>query len=69
VFPKGEAVASGEFQAHLLPDADFTQVGAAFGTHGESVSHPEDVPAALARCAAAVRGGRAAIMHARVTRI
>ncbi len=69
VFPKGEAMAAGEFQAHLLPDADFTKVGAAFGAHGESVSNPDDVPAALARCVEAVRGGRAAIMHARVTKI
>lgn len=69
VFPKGEAVAANEFQAHLLPDADFTKVGEAFGAHGESVSNPDQVPAALARCVAAVRGGRSAIMHARVTKI
>jgi acetolactate synthase-1/2/3 large subunit len=69
VFPKGEAVATGEFQAHLLPDADFTKVGEAFGAHGESVSNPDDISAALARCVAAVRGGRSAILHARVTKI
>lgn len=69
VFPKGEATALDEFHAHLLPDADFSKVGEAFGAHGEMLSDPADVPAALARCVAAVRAGRSAILHARVTRI
>jgi len=33
------------------------------------VSDPADVPAALARCVKEVRGGRAALLHARVTRL
>jgi acetolactate synthase-1/2/3 large subunit len=69
VFPTGEAVVADEFQAHLLPDADFTKIGEAFGAYGEALNHPDDVPAALARCVKAVRGGRTAILHARVTRI
>jgi len=69
VFPKGEATAIDEFHAHLLPDADFSKVGEAFGAYGEMLSDPADVPAALARCVHAVRGGRSAILHARVTRI
>lgn len=69
VFPQGEAVVADEFQAHLLPDADFKKIGEAFGAHGEMVSDPDDVPAALARCVATVRGGRTAMLHARVTRI
>jgi acetolactate synthase-1/2/3 large subunit len=69
VFPDGEAKAAGEFEAELAPDVEFAMVAQAFGAHGEKVSDPADVPAALARCVEAVRGGRAALLHARVTRI
>ena len=44
-------------------------VGEAFGAYGEKVRDPAEVPAALKRCVEAVRGGRAALLHARVTRI
>jgi len=33
------------------------------------VTDPEDFAAALARCVKEVRGGRAAILHARVTKL
>ncbi len=69
VFPKGEAKAADEFQAKLLPDVDFSKIAQAFGAYGEKVSDPADVPAALARCVKEVRGGRTAILHARVTRL
>jgi acetolactate synthase-1/2/3 large subunit len=69
VFPDGEAKATDKFQANLLPDADFAKIGEAFGAYGEKVSNPEDVPAALARCVKEVRGGRAAILHVRVTHL
>jgi acetolactate synthase I/II/III large subunit len=69
VFPKGEAVASDEFQSQLLPDVDFSKIAEAFGAYGEKVVNPDDVPAALARCVKEVRGGRTAILHARVTRL
>ena len=39
------------------------------GAYAEKVSDPADVPAAIARCAKEVRGGRSAILHARVTRL
>ena len=57
------------FQANLMPDADFSKIGEAFGAYGEKVINPDDVPAALARCVKEVRGGRAAILHARVTKL
>jgi len=69
VFPEGKAKATKEFEAELSPDVDFAKVGEAFGAHGEKVSDPAEVPAALKRCVDAVRSGRAALLHARVTRI
>jgi len=69
VFPTGEAKAADEFQAKLLPDVDFSKIAEAFGAYGEKVTDPEKVPAALARCVKEVRGGRTAILHARVTRL
>ena len=69
VFPKGEAVVSNEFESNLMPDADFSKIAEAFGAYGEKISDPDEVPAALARCATVVRGGRTAILHARVTPI
>jgi acetolactate synthase I/II/III large subunit len=69
VFPEGKAKETKEFEAELSPDVDFAKVGEAFGAYGEKVSDPAEVPAALKRCVEAVRGGRAAVLHARVTRI
>ena len=69
VFPEGEAKSADEFQAELMPDAEFAKVGEAFGAYGEKVSDPADVPAAIARCVKEVRGGRSAILHVRVTKM
>jgi acetolactate synthase-1/2/3 large subunit len=69
VFPQGEAAASNEFESTLMPDANFSKIAEAFGAYGEKISDPEEVPAALERCAKVVRGGRTAILHARVTPI
>jgi acetolactate synthase I/II/III large subunit len=69
VFPDGEAKSANEFQAELMPDVEFGKIGEAFGAYAEKVSDPADVPAALARCVREVRGGRSAILHARVTRL
>jgi len=69
VFPDGEAKAANEFEAELAPNVAFAKIGEAFGAHAEKVSDPADVPAAIARCAKAVRGGRSALLHARVTRL
>ena len=69
VFPDGEAKASNEFEAELAPDVEFAKIAEAFGAHGEKISDPGEVPAALERCIACVRGGRAALLHVRVTRI
>jgi acetolactate synthase I/II/III large subunit len=69
VFPEGEAKSADAFEANLAPNVHFAKVGEAFGAYAEEVSDPADVPAALARCVKEVRGGRAALLHARVTRL
>jgi acetolactate synthase-1/2/3 large subunit len=68
VFPDGEANAANEFEAELTK-VEFTKIGEAFGAYVEKVSNPADVPAAIARCAKEVRGGRTALLHACVTRL
>ena len=60
---------AGEFEAELAPKVEFGKIAQAFGAYAEKVSDPADVPAAIARCAKEVRGGRAALLHARVTRM
>jgi acetolactate synthase-1/2/3 large subunit len=69
VFPDGKAKAAGAFEAELAPLAEFTKIGEAFGAYAEKVSDPADVPGAIARCTKEVRGGRSALLHARVTRL
>ena len=69
VFPEGEANAVNEFESELAPKVAFGKVAEAFGAYAEMVSDPADVPAAIARCAKEVRGGRAALLHARVTHL
>ena len=69
VFPQGEAKSEDKFQANLMPNAEFSKIGEAFGAYGEKVTDPDDVPAALARAVKEVRGGRAALLHVRVTKL
>jgi acetolactate synthase I/II/III large subunit len=69
VYPDGEAKASAEYGALLAPDMDFAKVAEAAGGHGELVSDPDAVEGAIARCLDAVKSGRSAILHARVTKL
>lgn len=69
VYPEGEAKAEGEFGATLSPHMDFARVAEASGAHGELVSDPAAVEAAIMRCLDAVRNGRSALLHAKVTKI
>ena len=48
---------------------DFSKVAEASGAHGEQVTDPDAVEAAVARCVAAVKDGRSAVLHARVTKL
>jgi acetolactate synthase-1/2/3 large subunit len=42
-------------------------VGRAFGAHGECVTEPDDLTAAIDRCLAALDDGKAAVLHVHVT--
>jgi acetolactate synthase-1/2/3 large subunit len=68
VYPKGEASEADEFQARLGGEQRrFEQVAQAFGAHGESVSDPDRLAAALSRCLKAVDEGRAALLNVKVS--
>jgi acetolactate synthase-1/2/3 large subunit len=67
VYPEGEAKTANEFEAELAPKVHFGKVAEAFGAYAEELSDPADVPAARARCVKEARGGRATLLHARVT--
>ena len=69
VYPDGDASIANEFEAELAPKVEFGKVAEAFGAYAEKVGDPADVPAAIARCAKEVRGGRAALLHVKVTRM
>src|SRR5262249_32892110 len=69
VYPAGEAKASSDFGAAFAPSTDFAKIAEASGAHGERVAHPAGDEGALARCLDGVRGGRRAVLHAKVTRI
>jgi acetolactate synthase-1/2/3 large subunit len=67
VYPDGQAARADRFQARLGgAERRFEQVAQAFGAHGECVTRPEQLEAALARCLAAVDGGRAAVLNVKV---
>jgi len=67
MYPDGEAKTNRDYQALLAPEMNFGKVAEAAGGYGELVSDPADVPAAVERCLKEVRGGRSAVLHARVT--
>jgi acetolactate synthase-1/2/3 large subunit len=68
--PDGAAATANEFQARLEgAQRGFSLVAAAFGAHAETVDDPDALRSAIARCLAAVDGGKAAVLCARVTRL
>jgi acetolactate synthase I/II/III large subunit len=69
VYPEGEAKTANSFESELAPNVHFSKVGEAFGAYAEELTDPAEVPAALARCIQEVRGGRAALLHVRVTKL
>jgi acetolactate synthase I/II/III large subunit len=69
VYPEGEAKAAADYGALLAPDMDFARVAEAAGAHGELVNDPDAVEGAIARCLEAVRSGRSAILHVKVTKL
>jgi acetolactate synthase-1/2/3 large subunit len=74
VYPKGVAAETDQFQSRLTSGRqgerrDFSAVAVAFGAHGEQVSEPEELVAAIDRCLAALDDGRAAVLHVHITRL
>jgi acetolactate synthase I/II/III large subunit len=67
VYPDGAAAQANEFQARLQGEQRrFEQVAQAFGAYGEYLNDPAEVPAAIARCLAAVDEGRAAVLNVQI---
>ena len=69
VYPDGEAKADGEFGATSRPTWISPRSPRRPGAHGELVSDPAAVEGAIPRCLDAVRGGRSAVLHAKVTKL
>ena len=69
VYPDGEAKAAADYGATLAPDMDFSKVAEAAGAHGELESDPDAVEGAIVRCLAALKEGRSALLHAKVTKL
>ncbi|MDB5803183.1 MAG: acetolactate synthase [Betaproteobacteria bacterium] len=69
MYPDGVAKEEDQFAAVLAPDMEFSKIAEAAGAYGESLTDPEQVAEAVARCLAEVKGGRSAVLHARVTKL
>jgi acetolactate synthase I/II/III large subunit len=74
VYPKGIAAETDQFQSRLLSGRqgetrNFSGVATAFGAHGECVTEPDELAAAIDRCLAALDDGKAAVLHVHVTRL
>jgi acetolactate synthase I/II/III large subunit len=74
VYPKGVAAETDQFQSRLMSGRqgerrDFSDLAKAFGAHGECVTEPDALDAAIDRCLAALADGRAAVLHVHVTRL
>jgi acetolactate synthase-1/2/3 large subunit len=72
VYPKGVAAEADQFQSRLRSGRqgerrDFSQIGRAFGAHGECVTEPDELAAAIDRCLAALDDGKAAVLHVHIT--
>ncbi|MBV8574193.1 MAG: hypothetical protein JOZ58_04015, partial [Acetobacteraceae bacterium] len=68
VYPHGAAQRTDEFFSKLRTGRQeeqrrFVDVARAFGAHGERVSDPDELDAAIARCLGALANGRAAVLH------
>jgi acetolactate synthase-1/2/3 large subunit len=74
VYPKGVAAETNQFQSRLTSgrqgeQRNFSDIGRAFGAHGECVTEPDGLAAAIDRCLAALDDGKAAVLHVHVTRL
>ena len=74
VYPKGVAAETDAFQSRLTSGRqgerrDFSLLAKAFGAHGECVTEPDELAAAIDRCLAALDDGQAAVLHVQITRL
>ncbi|HEV7602692.1 MAG TPA: thiamine pyrophosphate-dependent enzyme, partial [Bradyrhizobium sp.] len=72
VYPKGVAAETDQFQSRLSSGRqgearDFSAIARAFGAHGECVTEPDQLGAAIDRCLAALDNGKAAVLHVHIT--
>jgi acetolactate synthase-1/2/3 large subunit len=74
VYPKGVAAETDAFQSRLSAGRQgeqrrFSDIGRAFGAHGEQVTEPDQLAAAIDRCLAALDDGKAAVLHVQITKL
>jgi acetolactate synthase-1/2/3 large subunit len=74
VYPKGVAAETDSFQSRLTAGRQgeqrrFSDIGRAFGAHGEYVTEPDDLGAAIDRCLKVVDDGRAAVLQVEITKL
>jgi acetolactate synthase I/II/III large subunit len=67
MYPQGEAKSTNQFASDLGYSTDFAAIAEAAGAHGERLTDPELVEAAIERCLAALDAGRSALLHVRIT--
>ena len=67
MYPQGEAKSTNQFASDLGYSTDFAAIAEAAGAHGERLTDPEQVEAAIERCLAALDAGRSALLHVRIT--
>ena len=67
MYPQGEAKSTIQFASDLGYSTDFAAIAEAVGAHGERLTDPEQVEAAVERCLAALDAGRSALLHVRIT--
>jgi acetolactate synthase-1/2/3 large subunit len=74
VYPNGVAAETDAFQSRLSAGRQgeqrrFSDIGRAFGAHGEHVTEPDDLEAAIDRCLAVLDDGKAAVLHVQITKL
>ena len=67
MYPQGEANSTNQFASDLGYSTDFAAIAEAAGAHGERLTDPEQVEAAIERCLAALDAGQSALLHVRIT--
>ena len=67
MYPQGEAKSTNQFASDLGYSTDFAAIAEAAGAHGERLTDPEQVEAAIERCLAALDAGQSALLHVRIT--